>query len=85
MDSNFWMALGSVVLTGGLIYYTRMLFKSSRDQGEALRDQTEAMNGLTDAIISLQSRLESVEKEEKQLKERLEVEHGKLQKRIRKE
>ena len=70
---------------GVLVYYTRTLFKSSRDHNEALREQTEAMNGLTESIISLQSRIKSVEMEEKELEERLAVEQGKLQRRIRRD
>ena len=84
MDSNFWISLGSVIIMGGLVYYTRMLFKSSQDQSKALRNQTEAMNGLTEAIINLQSRMESF-MTETDLAERLEAEQGKLEKRIRRD
>ena len=81
MDSIFWISLGLVIIMGGLVYYTRMLFKSFQDQSRALRDQTQAMYDLTEAIIDLQSRMKSINTE-REPTEGLWAELGKLERRI---
>ncbi len=82
-ESNFWISFGSIIIMGSLVYYTRMLFKSSQHQNEVLRKQIEAMNGLTEVITSLLSRMESVV--EKEFTERFATEQGKYQRRIRRD
>lgn len=82
-ESNFWISLGSIIIMGSLVYYTRILFKSSQDQSEVLRKQIQAVNGLTGAIASLLSRRESVMEDE--FTERFATEQGKYQRRIRRD
>ena len=83
MDNNFWISLGLVIIMGGLIYYTRILYKSFQNQSRALIDQTQAMYDLTEAIITFQSRLKSI-MTERELTEKQEAD-AKLQKRIRRD
>lgn len=85
MDITFGITLVLIIVMGVLGYYTRMLFKSSRDQSEALREQTKAMNGLTEAIVSLQYIIKSVEMEEREFKEGLAGGQRKLERRIRRD
>jgi uncharacterized membrane protein len=85
MNSNFWITLvivtAGLIYLAGLIYYSRMLFKSSRDHSMAIREQTEAMKQLTKAIIRLPSSAEAIETE-RELKDRLTAEQAKAQRRI---
>jgi hypothetical protein len=90
MDSNFWIILVSVIVISGfvysisLIYYARMLLRSSQDQSKALREQTEALRELTKAIVSLPSRAAAIEMEE-EVKDRLTAEQARAQRRIRRD